>query len=141
MKMMKMPETETAMMKCICNSCKSYEECMSIGTMKNMKAFCSTGATMEVMKEKCMDMGLMEKCMDTKQKKMTMKDASDMTMDNCTDMDLKENCKDMDCNDMTMNKKDMEMDCMEMDDCVCKECPVAEEYQLNDMMYCKGPSM
>lgn len=63
---MKMPEIETAMMKCICNSCKSYEECMSMKTMKTMKAFCSTGVTMESMKKSdCMEMENMEHCMET----------------------------------------------------------------------------
>lgn len=42
---MKMPEA--VMMKCICNSCESFEKCISTGTMKNMKAFCSTGDAME----------------------------------------------------------------------------------------------
>jgi hypothetical protein len=96
---MKMPETEHVMMKCICNSCNSFEKCISTGTMKNMKAFCSSGDAMEDMKEKCMD---------TKHK------------------DIESSCTD-------------EMgECISVDDCVCQECPVSDEYQLTDKMYCTG---
>lgn len=74
---MKMPETESVMMKCICNSCESFEKCISTGTMKNMKAFCSTGDAMEAMKEKCMD---------TK-KEVNMRDSCSSNMGDCISME------------------------------------------------------
>ncbi len=101
--MMKMPESsKMAMMNCMCDTCKSYDECMSSSTMANMKAFCTMGDAMENMKDMCMMVDDKEECMD----------------------------------EMKMESKCMEN--MKMDDCVCKECPVAEEFELNDMMYCKG---
>jgi hypothetical protein len=54
MKSMKVPKTEATMMRCICNACPSYTECMQGGVMG---VFCATGsaedcAMMEI--EDCM---------------------------------------------------------------------------------------
>ena len=100
--MMKMPESsKMAMMKCMCDSCKAYDDCLSKATMANMKAFCATGGAMDNMKVAC-----------------TMTEEKDECMD---EMKMENKC----------------MDKIKMEDCVCKECPVAEEFELNDMMFCK----
>ncbi len=94
---MKMPETDTIMMKCICNTCESYDSCLNAAKMNDIKAFCSKTAAMT--KSDCSEKNV---CMD------------DTQMNSCLTT---------------------------MDECVCTECPVSEEYGLSDQMYCKtGPS-
>jgi hypothetical protein len=79
---MKMPESaKMAMMKCMCDSCKSYEECLSTAIMAKMKAFCTMGNAMENMKEVCTMMEEKDKCMD--EMKMESKCMDKIKMEDC----------------------------------------------------------
>ena len=103
MEMSKMPESsKTAMLNCICSTCKAYEDCLSSSDMEKMKAFCTTGNAMETMKSVCM-----------------ISDDSEGCMENAK---MGSSC----------------IDNMKTEECVCTDCPVADEFQLNDSMFCKG---